>query len=35
MFEFFDRYGWVIICLALIYFVGHVVAYVVKSFFGG
>jgi uncharacterized membrane protein len=33
MFEFFDRYGWVVICLALIYVVGHVVAYFIRSLF--
>jgi hypothetical protein len=32
MFDFFDRYGWVLICLALVYVGGHVVAYLIRSF---
>ena len=33
MFDFFDRYGWVIIALAVMYFVGHVIAYFIRLWF--
>ena len=33
--EFFDKYGWVLLLIATLYFVGHVLFYLVKKFLYG
>jgi hypothetical protein len=35
MFDWTEKYGWVLVCLAVIYVGGHVVVYLIKSLFGG